>query len=678
MNRCSNCFAETQDYPCSHCGYDPSKEENLSYALTSSILGGRYLIGRMLGQGGFGITYVGWDLALEMKVAIKEFYPSGHVNRYAGMGSCLVWNNGTQAIQFRENGMKSFLKEARKMAKVSNIKEVVGVRDIIQDNETAYIVMDFIEGETLKARLLRNGPMSWEQAKNIFLPAIGAMAQVHKMEMIHRDISPDNLMLEPTGMVRILDLGAAKDLSVNNGASSMQVAKAGFSPVEQYGQQSNSGPWTDVYAMAATIYYTLTGVLPPLAVDRLDQDELNWEHPKLASVPKGVIEALRKAMIVSPRSRTQSMEELLAALENTKEPGKKRKPAPQPKPEKPKKEKPAPQPKPEKPKKEKPAPQPKPEKPVPQPKPEKPKKEKPAPRPKGEMKAKLKKLIPVLLAVIVICVAVVLFKSVSECKFGHSWKSATCTEVQTCKRCGETTGTVLKHEWGLASCAEAAACKLCGKSNGTALGHDWNPASCEAAETCSRCGATQGEALGHNWAEATYTAPKTCIRCGKKEGDPLEQPVAEETKPEEMETVEIPETEETVPEETQKPESPSEESEFVPAYMQEEEVRVSLASVSPLVLYDPIENCTSLTLHFELTEATGWYQGNWRLCLRNEYGKWQDVGSFVVEPDSVGIKCQFDFVFDHPITFDAVAVFPANRVKCSWGNDLAISNVTVD
>ena len=205
---------EIQGYPCPHCGFDPRSVKGIEYALPmGTILAGNYLVGRVLGQGGFGITYVGWDIALERKVAIKEYYPSGQVSRNPGSRD-LTWYTNEQSRQARQNGMQMFLKEARKMSKVDNLTNVVRVRDIFQENETAYIVMDFVEGETLKARLDKTGPLTWKQAKDIFLPAIQAMEQVHQAGLVHRDISPDNLMLTPDGRVMILDLGAAKDLAI--------------------------------------------------------------------------------------------------------------------------------------------------------------------------------------------------------------------------------------------------------------------------------------------------------------------------------------------------------------------------------------------------------------------------------------------------------------------------------
>ena len=356
FNRCFGCMEEIQGYPCPHCGFDPRSVKGIEYALPmGTILAGKYLVGRVLGQGGFGITYVGWDIALERKVAIKEYYPSGQVSRNPGSRG-LTWYTSVQSQQAKQNGTQMFLKEARKMSKVDDIPNVVRVRDLFQENETAYIVMDFVEGETLKARLEKTGPLPWEQAKGIFLPAIQAMEQVHQAGLVHRDISPDNLMLTPGGKVKILDLGAAKDLSVNNGASSMQVAKGGFSPFEQYTQRGSSGPWTDVYAMAATVYYTLTGKLPPVATDRVVEDTISWEEPGLKALSAQALEALQKAMVISAKTRMQSMEELEKGLYSTTV-----KPEPAPAPQPVQEARPEPQPEQE----AKPAPQPTPE-PAPQ------------------------------------------------------------------------------------------------------------------------------------------------------------------------------------------------------------------------------------------------------------------------------------------------------------------------
>ena len=315
LNKCLGCMENYQGTPCPHCGYDPNRVKGQEYTLPpQTILAGKYLVGRMLGQGGFGITYIGWDIALERKVAIKEYYPNGLVGRSQTSRVQLVWYSGPLAEQARKDGMDAFLREARKMTKVSAIPRVVQVRDLFYENGTAYIVMDFVEGRTLKKQLEAKGPMTWNQLKPILLPAAQAMEQVHRAGLIHRDLSPDNLMLTPDGDVRILDLGAAKDLKKGSGVSSMQVAKGGFSPPEQYFQQGSSGPYTDVYALAATAYYALTGKVPVPAIDRMNKDSLRWDLPELAGAPENVVHALRKAMSLRSQDRPQTMGEFAALL----------------------------------------------------------------------------------------------------------------------------------------------------------------------------------------------------------------------------------------------------------------------------------------------------------------------------------------------------------------------------
>lgn len=313
INNCYGCMEPTAKYPCPKCGYSPLQPTPPYVLQPGTILSGKYLIGKVLGQGGFGITYIGMDLMLQRKVAIKEYYPSGCITRKPG-NSNVLWYSNEAAWQARQFGMEMVLKEARKMSKVAEIPAIVKVFNVFQENGTAYICMDFIEGQTLKSRLKKTGPLSWPEARALFLPIIQTMDQVHQAGLVHRDLSPDNLMIQPDGNVKILDLGAAKDLNLNTGTSSMQVAKNGFSPLEQYMQTGASGSWTDVYALAATIYYTLTGVIPPSALDRTNKDLLKWDLPQLQVLPQNVIRALQHAMAVHPKERTQTMADFLQEL----------------------------------------------------------------------------------------------------------------------------------------------------------------------------------------------------------------------------------------------------------------------------------------------------------------------------------------------------------------------------
>ena len=297
---------------CSECGRPYGSVETEPFALKpGTILDGKYLVGEMLGQGGFGITYIGFDLLLEQKVAIKEYYPmsTGMVSRENS--TTVVWSSAVMQKSGMEKGFDSFLKEARKMAKLGGIPGVVGVKSVFIQNETAYIVMDFIEGETLLKKLQREGPMDYSTCISLMTPIMQALSEVHKHGIIHRDISPDNIMVQSDGKLILLDLGAAKDLDIQgkdgNVQSSQMVAKHGFSPVEQYGQAGKIGSWTDVYAMAATIYYCCTGVLPPSATDRMIEDTLTC-RPRLT---KEQFDVLAFCMNVLPQNRPQNMDALL-------------------------------------------------------------------------------------------------------------------------------------------------------------------------------------------------------------------------------------------------------------------------------------------------------------------------------------------------------------------------------
>ena len=313
MAYCYQCFRPIApgEAVCPQCSRNHAVNDQPPFALPLGTLlhAGKYLVGKVLGQGGFGITYVGFDLALEMKVAIKEYYPVHMASRSQNGGS-LQWHSSAAE---RDTGRESFVKEARKMAKVHAIPNVVDVREVFFENDTAYIVMDFLEGENLRDRLKRTGPMTCAGCIDTLRPVMEALEKAHQRGLIHRDISPDNIMIDPTGVVWLLDLGAAKDLAADQGAgsqSSTPVIKRGFSPPEQSSSGGRIGPWTDVYAMCATVYYCLCGKLVPDAVDRLMGAQV--EIPD--AIPAAFAAVLRRGMELQPEKRIESMAALLEAL----------------------------------------------------------------------------------------------------------------------------------------------------------------------------------------------------------------------------------------------------------------------------------------------------------------------------------------------------------------------------
>ena len=310
--RCINCMQMVDEDTelCPHCGYKQTEEPSPFSMKPNTILRGRYLVGRVLGQGGFGITYVGYDMTLDVKVAIKEYFPMGLAVRNSTASNQIQWNT-TQLDRDRwEQGCESFLKEARRMAKIDSLPGIVRVRDTFPENQTAYIVMDYVEGENLKQVLMKKGVMSLEQCITMLKPLMESLGKMHQKGLIHRDISPDNIMIQPDGSACLLDFGAAKDISFQQNAASQQVAKKGFSPPEQYREKGSIGSWTDVYALCATIYYCVTGKMVPDAMDRLCEDTLTFEEP----LDKAAADILRDGLKLGSTERIQTVEELLGRL----------------------------------------------------------------------------------------------------------------------------------------------------------------------------------------------------------------------------------------------------------------------------------------------------------------------------------------------------------------------------
>ena len=338
VNRCPHCMEELGEVNgnfCPFCGFNAAQNPQPPEALPrESILHGKYLIGDVLGRGGFGITYIGFDLSLESKVAIKEYYPSGSAMRREGE-SALYWNSTCASQTNRRGAYDDFLKEARKMARVDSIPSIVRVRETFLENETAYIVMDYVEGETLKTRLKRDGVLTYSACYAMLRPMMEDLQKVHQLGIIHLDISPDNIMIQKDGSVKLLDLGAAKDLNKKSNGMSQLVTKNGFSPAEQYMESGKIGPWTDVYALCATIYYACYGKLVPQALERLMDDTLTFDLPAKEPLPQYAVEALKKGLAVRVNDRVENVAELLSLLEAPKatEPARKPKTAPEPKPE---------------------------------------------------------------------------------------------------------------------------------------------------------------------------------------------------------------------------------------------------------------------------------------------------------------------------------------------------------
>lgn len=316
QNRCMRCMnqKDSQQETCPACGFSEKDFVPEKHHLQPhTILKGQYLVGCALGEGGFGITYIGWDMFLHIPVAIKEYFPSGVVIRDQGQHTVSVFA-GKDEESFLQ-GRSSFFREAQKVAKFDNNVGVVSVKNCFLENGTAYIIMEYISGINLGAYAeLHGGKLTFTETLKLLRTPILTLEELHRASTWHRDISPENLMLAKDGKVKLIDFGSAME-SDREKKTRVLMIRAGYSPVEMYSSTGEDGPYSDVYSMAATIYKLITGVTPPPATDRLDNDPL---VPPSALGVKDISHAqeaaLLKGMAVQVKSRYQTMEEFFDGL----------------------------------------------------------------------------------------------------------------------------------------------------------------------------------------------------------------------------------------------------------------------------------------------------------------------------------------------------------------------------
>lgn len=275
-----------------------------------TIVGERYRLERVLGVGGYGITYRGLDTRLGRLVAVKEYFPSLWASRYSAWGPVLQCQAGME--EPFQNGLSRFLDEARTLVQLSDVPAVVRVSDFFQENGTAYLVMDYLDGKNLKQMADGfGGRIPADVLIPVLAPVILALRQVHEKGMIHRDISPDNIMMLSDGSVRLIDFGNARDTTENR---SMTLAmKQGFAAPEQY-RSRGQGTYTDVYGICATMYYCLTGKLPPQPMDRLTGAPFPTPSELGVSLSNQWEQTIMDGLDLYVNKRIQTMEELWQRL----------------------------------------------------------------------------------------------------------------------------------------------------------------------------------------------------------------------------------------------------------------------------------------------------------------------------------------------------------------------------
>ena len=279
------------------------------YIKPGTILHGRYTVGEVLGNGGFGITYIGQDNTLQMKVAIKEFFPRALVTRNNTISENVECINSQELFA---NEKSKVIKEARILAKFAKTPGIVNVLEYFEENNTAYIVMEYIEGGTLKETIKRNGLMTPDYAFAALTPIMQVVGQLHRENVIHRDISPDNIMFDGN-QPKLLDFGAAREILGETGDGLSVILKHGYAPQEQYSRKGNQGTWTDVYSLCATIYYCITGKTPDSALDRIHNDELIRPSQLGVRITPAQENALMQGLSIFPANRLQTIDQFMSA-----------------------------------------------------------------------------------------------------------------------------------------------------------------------------------------------------------------------------------------------------------------------------------------------------------------------------------------------------------------------------
>ena len=318
--RCLGCMQTYEEGDiCPYCGYaEGTPPEEAIQLVPGTILHNRYLIGKSIGSGGFGVTYIGFDEVLQMRVAIKEYLPSEFATRVPGQSQVLVFE-GDKAEQFRD-GMRKFVEEAKILAKFQNEPGIVRIYDAFMENETAYGVMEYLDGETLESYLNRNGMIPEDQAVQMLMPVMESLKAVHAAGIIHRDIAPENIMLTKDGQVRLIDFGASRYATTSHSRSLTVIIKPGYSPEEQYRSRGDQGPHTDVYSLAATLYRMITGKIPPDALERRamyenkNRDIITEPHVLNKNISQVRENALMNALNVKIEDRTPDIPTFLGEL----------------------------------------------------------------------------------------------------------------------------------------------------------------------------------------------------------------------------------------------------------------------------------------------------------------------------------------------------------------------------
>ncbi len=300
---------------CRGCGLDVNSYEEKEHLIKPcTMLKDKYVIGKVIGEGGFGVTYKGWDTILQTYVAIKEYFPQFLSHRVTA-GTDIV-PTATQKETYQK-GLKRYLEEAQNLSKFYQLSGIVSVKDFFYENGTGYIVMEYIDGVNLKQYLDQNGGRLPEmKVRNLMKPVLESLVEIHDTGLVHRDISPDNVMVDKKGRIKLIDFGSVRDQSTVDEKTYTVTLKHGFAPPEQYYAKGKQGPWTDIYSICATMYRMLTGKNPPNSIERMAKDEYVSPAYYGVNISPKLDYVLRRGLSLNYEQRYQNIKQLIDDLYN--------------------------------------------------------------------------------------------------------------------------------------------------------------------------------------------------------------------------------------------------------------------------------------------------------------------------------------------------------------------------
>ncbi len=331
---CMGCMIDKGNLDvCPECGWkEGTLPESSAQLPPRTALQNQYLLGKVLGQGGFGITYLAWDMNIERKVAVKEYFPHSLAGRADDRTTVSIFSD--KAKEPFAYGLSKFMEEGKTLAKFQEHPGIVSVITFLKANDTGYMVMEYVDGMTFKEYLeQQGGKIPFETARKIMMPVMDALREIHSANLLHRDISPDNIYITGKGQIKLLDFGAARYAMGEQSKSLSVILKDGYAPEEQYRTKGSQGPWTDVYALGATFYKAITGETPPQALDRMAADDLIPPSAYGINISKCAEDVLMNSLSVRAENRLQNVREfqelLVEGVKPQPPPGPKSIPVPQ-------------------------------------------------------------------------------------------------------------------------------------------------------------------------------------------------------------------------------------------------------------------------------------------------------------------------------------------------------------